>query len=174
MATVEVARTLVKSPPELWSELENAERLGALLGEIEITRVDEGSAIEWESAAERGTIAIEQSGWGTRVRLSAEPREPQPQPQPHAAADAAAAADGGGVESEDGEPAHQRRRSLLARLFGRRRTEPEAEPGAVPDEATTPPAPEPDAQAAATAVEQRLTAVLDHLGAAHKRPFTAA
>jgi hypothetical protein len=87
MPAYEVSRTLVKSPPEVWSELEQAERLAELLGDgaIKITRREPETRIEWQGADANGTIEIGASGWGTKVRLTAETTE-----EPVAATTAAA------------------------------------------------------------------------------------
>ncbi len=75
----EVQRTLVKSPPELWAELSDpttlARHLGEL-GEIRIVATEPDRAVDWEAAAADGALAsgrveIEPSGWGTKVKLSA-------------------------------------------------------------------------------------------------------
>jgi hypothetical protein len=105
--STEVRRTLVKSPPELWSELSDpsslAKHLGEL-GEIRIVRTDPEKVVDWEATAAdgaqaSGTVQIEPSGWGTKVTLSAsltvaapvasEPEpggevtvEPAPEPEP--------------------------------------------------------------------------------------------
>ena len=72
MISSEVQRTLVKSPPELWSELSDpdalARHLGAL-GEIRITRAEPESLVEWEADGASGSVRIRPSGWGTRVAL---------------------------------------------------------------------------------------------------------
>lgn len=74
MIESEVQRTLVKSPPELWTELSDpaalARHLGDL-GEIRITRVEPEKLVEWEAAGTSGSVAIKASGWGTRVTLRA-------------------------------------------------------------------------------------------------------
>ena len=95
-------RTLVKSPPELWSELSEVERLARHLGafgEIRITRLEPEHTVAWEGEAASGTVMIEPSGWGTKVTLKAqvegaepgpaepgpaepEPAEPEPEPEP--------------------------------------------------------------------------------------------
>ncbi|MBJ7347923.1 MAG: hypothetical protein JHC87_05045 [Thermoleophilaceae bacterium] len=74
MRTVEVSRTLVKSPPEVWAEIERVERLCELLGDdaIRVTASKPEQLIEWEGSGQRGTIAIKSSGWGTKVSLTAE------------------------------------------------------------------------------------------------------
>lgn len=69
----EVRRTLVKSPPELWSELSDAESLGRHLdglGGIRITRSERESALEWEADGASGSVRLEPSGFGTKVTLS--------------------------------------------------------------------------------------------------------
>ena len=58
MITSEVQRTLVKSPPELWSELSDPESLArhlGELGEIAITRVEPENLVEWEAEGTTGT-----------------------------------------------------------------------------------------------------------------------
>jgi hypothetical protein len=74
MATVEVSRTLVKSPPELWEELQG-ERLREALGAGKITPTEDERLIVWEGEDSRGTATLEPSGWGTRVTLRADVEE---------------------------------------------------------------------------------------------------
>jgi hypothetical protein len=99
-------RTLVKSPPELWEELSEVERLAKHLGafgEIKITKLEPEHTVAWEGEHASGTVSIEPSGWGTKVTLQAElpeaeepeaelpeaevpqpePEVPDPQPAPH-------------------------------------------------------------------------------------------
>jgi hypothetical protein len=87
MAT-EVHRRLVKSPPELWAEVSDPESLGRRLaefGEIRITRVEPETIVAWEGERAGGTIEIGSSGWGTAVRMTAEPvLPPAPDPSPPA------------------------------------------------------------------------------------------
>ena len=67
-------RTLVKSPPELWTELSDLESLAAHLGEfgeIRISRLEPEHTVAWEGEHARGTVEIEASGWGTKVTLRA-------------------------------------------------------------------------------------------------------
>ncbi|HEX9481822.1 MAG TPA: hypothetical protein VF927_06945, partial [Solirubrobacteraceae bacterium] len=73
MISSEVQRTLVKSPPELWTELSDPEALArhlGELGEIKITRIEPETLVEWEAEGTTGTVAIKASGWGTKVTLS--------------------------------------------------------------------------------------------------------
>ena len=73
MISSEVQRTLVKSPPELWTELSDAATLARHLGEfgeIRITKLEPETAVAWEGAAVSGTVRLEPSGWGTRVTLT--------------------------------------------------------------------------------------------------------
>ena len=68
-------RTLVKSPPELWSELSDPAALARHLGEfgeIRITRLEPESRVEWEAERARGSVELAAAGWGTRVTLTAE------------------------------------------------------------------------------------------------------
>ncbi len=71
--STEVQRTLVKSPPELWSELSNPDALArhlSELGEIRITAVEPETKVEWEAEGASGVVQLKQSGWGTKVTLS--------------------------------------------------------------------------------------------------------
>jgi hypothetical protein len=68
-------RTLVKSPPELWSELSEVDRLARHLdafGEIKITKLEPEHTVAWEGETASGTVSIEPSGWGTKVTLTAQ------------------------------------------------------------------------------------------------------
>ena len=87
MQDLTAKRTLVKSPPELWSELSEVERLARHLGafgEIKITKLEPERTVAWEGEGASGTVSIEPSGWGTKVVLTAtiEGEEPQPEPEP--------------------------------------------------------------------------------------------
>jgi hypothetical protein len=91
-----VQRTLVKSPPELWADLSDPESLARRLGEfgeIRITRLVPEKTVVWEGERASGTVEIESSGWGTRVRLSASatapPIDDAPAPDADPALDAA-------------------------------------------------------------------------------------
>jgi hypothetical protein len=83
MISSEVQRTLVKSPPELWSELSDpaalARHLGEL-GEIRIVRVEGEKTVEWVAENTTGTVSIQPSGWGTKVTLSVNREIVAPQP----------------------------------------------------------------------------------------------
>lgn len=71
--STEVQRTLVKSPPELWSELSDPQALArhlADLGEIRITGVEPETKVEWVAEDASGVVELKQSGWGTKVTLS--------------------------------------------------------------------------------------------------------
>jgi hypothetical protein len=70
--TIELERTLVKSPPELWDEIASEEALSQWLGEVRVSALDPPSRIEWSANGVRGVIELEASGWGTRVRAHAE------------------------------------------------------------------------------------------------------
>ena len=92
--STEVQRTLVKSPPELWTELSNPEALARHLGdfgEIRITKSEPETKVEWEAEQAKGTVQLKQSGWGTKVTLSVT-RSPTV-PEPAAAEEPAAIAD---------------------------------------------------------------------------------
>ena len=75
MSDLTAKRTLVKSPPELWSELSELESLARHLGEfgeIRISRLEPERTVAWEGEHARGTVELEPSGWGTKVTLTAE------------------------------------------------------------------------------------------------------
>jgi hypothetical protein len=75
MQDLTAKRTLVKSPPELWEELSEVERLAKHLGafgEIKITKLEPEHKVAWEGEHASGTVSIEPSGWGTKVILTAE------------------------------------------------------------------------------------------------------
>jgi hypothetical protein len=74
MPTVEVSRTLVKSPPELWAELQG-DRLPAALGGGTVRPTEPERMLEWEAGGACGTATLEQSGWGTKVTITAEVEE---------------------------------------------------------------------------------------------------
>jgi hypothetical protein len=153
MPELTAQRRLVKSPPELWSELSELERLARHLdafGEIRITRLEPETSVAWEGERASGTVSIEASGWGTKVTLTAslpesqaraeeaavepepeepeEPEDPDPAPEPPP------------------EPAPQEpvpavhRRGFLARLRAFWLAEPLPEP---PPSAESPPRAEP-------------------------------
>jgi hypothetical protein len=174
-------RTLVKSPPEIWSEISDVSTLARHLGEfgeIRIARLEAETTVVWEGDTARGTVELEPSGWGTKVTIAAEAvaievdveieveveyevePEPAPEPEPEPVAEAP-------------------RQGLLARLFGRRAKAAQPEPIVVP---------EPVEPIMATRTEKRiekrtealdderlesvLVGVLDDLGSAHHRPFS--
>ena len=70
MRTVEVSRTLVKSPPELWVEL-SGERLSEAVGGASLKVAEEERRIEWEADGARGAAVLEPAGWGTKLTLTA-------------------------------------------------------------------------------------------------------
>src|ERR671917_357593 len=75
MPDLTAKRTLVKSPPELWEELSEVDRLAKHLGafgEIKITKLEPEHTVAWEGEHASGTVSIEPSGWGTKVTLHAE------------------------------------------------------------------------------------------------------
>lgn len=188
MADLTAQRTLVKSPPELWSELSEVESLAkhlGELGEIRITKVEPESTVAWEGEDVCGTVELEQSGWGTKVTFTAtvpEPgqaitpeREPEPtvEPAPEPVA----------IEPEP-VAVEERPPGFLARwLFRRRQPLPQPEPVASVPAAAEPvvvaaepePAPEPEPVAttpAAERVQHVLDGTLEALGQAHHRPFS--
>lgn len=72
MPTIELQRTLVKSPPELWEEIASNGALRRWLGEVTVKAAVAPSRLEWDAAAGSGVIELEPSGWGTKIRAQAE------------------------------------------------------------------------------------------------------
>ena len=71
MPTVEVSRTLMKSPPELWAEL-GGDRLTDAVGQVTVRPKEHERELAWEAEGLRGTALLEPSSWGTKVTLTAE------------------------------------------------------------------------------------------------------
>lgn len=82
MPEIQAERRIVKSAPELWAELSELESLARHLGEfgeIRITRLEPETTVAWEGDGVSGTVELEASGWGTKVRLTvATPHEQPP------------------------------------------------------------------------------------------------
>jgi hypothetical protein len=150
MPDLTAQRTLVKSPPELWSELSELERLANHLGAfggIRITRLEPEHTVAWEGERASGTVSIEPSGWGTKVTLNATIEQDEPAQEP--------------VEP----PAPPPRQSFFARWLTRRRT-------ADPEPVAETPAPEPVEEPAVAEAQTVLNDALEALGSAHHRPFS--
>lgn len=194
MPDLTVNRTLVKSPPELWSEVSEVESLARHLGEfgeIAISRLCPEHTVAWEGEHARGTVELEASGWGTKVTLSAQLPEAVPAADAPASWESAEVAD----PSESAEPtappapgpAPARRGSRVRRWLFRRRVD--AEPVAIVHETPTEEIEsveveplawyEPDLggpeEASAVSRERAqsvLEEALENLGSAHHRPFS--
>ena len=157
MADLTAKRTLVKSPPELWEELSEVDRLAKHLdafGEIRITKLEPEHTVAWEGEHASGTVSIEPSGWGTKVTLTAELPEqeappepepvaqvPEPEPVPEEPEPEPPVAEAPPVAEEP--PAPRRKRGFWGWLFRERTAPPvpvqaEPEPEPVPE-----PEPEP-------------------------------
>jgi hypothetical protein len=118
MAKFEVSRTLVKSAPELWAELEG-DTLSQAVGEVEVRPQEAERSLTWEADGASGTAVLEPAGWGTKLTLTAD------------------------VEEQVAEL------GFWARMRGQKPPEPKH-----------------------LDIEQKLTELLDHLGSAHRKPFT--
>ena len=75
------SRTLVKSPPEVWEQLDQPERMQglmcALLGraaDVQVYEREEESTLAWKAIPDDAWIKVEiaEKGWGTNVSVSAE------------------------------------------------------------------------------------------------------
>jgi uncharacterized protein YndB with AHSA1/START domain len=72
MYSIEVERTLVRSPRELWEKLSDHDGITRWLGGAEIHAVEPPKRIEWSFRGARGVIELEASRWGTTVRARVE------------------------------------------------------------------------------------------------------
>jgi len=70
MPNIEISRTLVKSAPELWAELEG-ERLGEAVGASRVRPREPERELSWEADHGSGTARLEPTSWGTKVTLTA-------------------------------------------------------------------------------------------------------
>ena len=66
-----MSRTLVKSPPELWEELQG-DCLSAAVGEVTVEATKPEEELRWRADGAHGFARIEESSWGTKVVLTAE------------------------------------------------------------------------------------------------------
>jgi hypothetical protein len=74
------SRTLVKSPPEVWEQLDHPGRMEGLMsalvghaGEVEVYERVEESKLAWKAGEEaRIEVELAEKGWGTNVSVSAE------------------------------------------------------------------------------------------------------
>jgi hypothetical protein len=163
MSEQEAVRRLVKSGPELWAQCSDPLLLSkhlAVFGEITITRLEPESAVAWEGESGSGTVSLETTGWGTRVRLTAAAPPPA----------ATRPADPVILELElEPEVVRRPRRlgSLLHALLYRRR-----------EVSMAPMIPEPEFESDPAVDSESLNlvaeleAALDSLGAAHHRPYS--
>jgi hypothetical protein len=168
---LEAKRTLVKSGPELWAEVSDPGALARHLtpfGSVRIVRTKPETLVAWEGEKAAGEVALAESGFGTKVTMTAAiagtepPPAPEPEPEP-------------APEPEpEPEPAKV---GFWARMLGRRKAEPVAAAPPPPAEPEPAPAPAPENAAPAMSDEAAmlvLTDTLDALGKAHHRPFSRA
>jgi hypothetical protein len=75
------SRTLVKSPPEVWEQLDHPGRMegmmSALVGhaaDVQVYEREEESRLAWKEVPDGARIEVEiaEKGWGTNVKLRAE------------------------------------------------------------------------------------------------------
>jgi hypothetical protein len=185
MPELTAKRTLVKSPPELWEELSEVERLAKHLGafgEIKISKLEPEHTVAWEGEHASGTVSIEPSGWGTKVTLTAELAEITGEPEIEAPAEPEHAPE---PEPLPAQPA-SRWRVFWTRFFSGWRVPderlrpvaphqpPPAHVEVAPAEPTGPPAldGEPPSEIDRGHAESVLNETLDALGSAHHRPFS--
>jgi hypothetical protein len=73
MPGVVFERRLVKSPPEVWHRIRSQVILSHWLGDVQLRSIDPPHRLEWDAPGASGVIKLESSGWGTTVRVEAEP-----------------------------------------------------------------------------------------------------
>lgn len=73
MQTIELERTLVRSPHELWDRLSARGGIGRWLGGAQIHETQPPTRIEWSFRGAMGVLELEPAHWGTRVRARVEP-----------------------------------------------------------------------------------------------------
>jgi hypothetical protein len=186
MSDIEVSRTLVKSPPELWTELSNAASLGRHLnplGEIRITRLVPETTVAWEGERVSGTVRLEPSGWGTRVILQARAADAESpavatQVETAVAEPRPAVADSPATEATSPRP----RGGFVSRVRGwfaprpAPPSPPETRPEAAAPAGVSDPPPKPGdgptAAPDAPPVDAVLASALESLGQAHHRPYS--
>jgi hypothetical protein len=67
MPSIELERTLVKSPPELWDEISSQPGLSRWLGTVSVSASEPPRRLEWDSEIATGVIELEAAGWGTKI-----------------------------------------------------------------------------------------------------------
>jgi hypothetical protein len=193
----EAKRTLVKSGPELWAEVSDPGALArhlAPFGDIRITRTEPETLVAWEADRAAGEVSLAESGFGTKVVITARIATIEVEPQPAAveARSQAAAPEPEPEREPEPEPepvVDAARPGFWARLFRRRapEAEPVTEPVAAEPELPAVDDPQPEPEAESEIVVRRtepamaddaalliLTDTLDALGRAHHRPFSRA
>jgi uncharacterized protein YndB with AHSA1/START domain len=68
MYSIEVERTLVRSPHELWDRLSDSPGIARWLGDVRVDAVQAPHRMEWTFRGATGVIELETAPWGTRVR----------------------------------------------------------------------------------------------------------
>jgi hypothetical protein len=67
MYCIEVERTLVRSPREVWERLSDRPGITHWLGDAEIQAVESPRRVEWTLRGASGVIELEPAQWGTKV-----------------------------------------------------------------------------------------------------------
>jgi uncharacterized protein YndB with AHSA1/START domain len=75
MYSIEVERTLVRSPHEVWDKLCDQPGIARWLGGVQIDGVEPPTRIAWKFRGANGVIELEAAPWGTRVRARVMPAE---------------------------------------------------------------------------------------------------
>jgi hypothetical protein len=73
--SIEVERTLVRSPHELWDKLFDHPGIARWLGGVQIDRVEPPTRIEWNFRSADGVIELAAAPWGTRVSARVMPAQ---------------------------------------------------------------------------------------------------
>jgi hypothetical protein len=64
---IELERTLVRSPHELWDRIFDHPGISRWLGGVQIRTAEPPTRVEWDFRGAAGVIELEAAPWGTRV-----------------------------------------------------------------------------------------------------------
>jgi hypothetical protein len=75
MYSIELERTLVRSPHELWDQLSAHPGISRWLGGVQILASEPPHRIEWIFRGASGMIELEAAQWGTRMTARVKPAQ---------------------------------------------------------------------------------------------------
>jgi hypothetical protein len=75
MYSIELERTLVRSPHELWDKIFDHPGISRWLRGVQIRATQPPNRIEWDFRGANGVIELEAAQWGTKVRARVKPAQ---------------------------------------------------------------------------------------------------